>query len=380
VTVGGYAGTGKTTMISELRKRLAKYSIHLPVAFVTFTGKASSVLHKKLKETNSIYRTDSCGTIHSLIYKAETKWDKKTKTFVITGWIRRDSDEIFEKFIIIDEASMVSRQIWNDLLSYNIPIIAFGDHGQLPPIGDNGFNLMEKPDYVLTKIHRQFKKSPIIKLSKFVRNEGYIPFGFYSPEVFKTSYRHPLTKRILDKKVNFKDDNLITLCGFNTTRCSINNMVRKKLGYKAKAPYPGEKIVCLNNDHSLKIMNGQIGKVIWLMPHDKSYKITLQIDAEIYDCFVADRCFGEVTYTMYDKSDEIKSLRYDAIESGYSSTTFFDYGYCISVHKSQGSEWDKVVLFEQRTPKWDDEYYAKWLYTAITRSRKHLFIIADAWL
>lgn len=367
-------------MISELRKRLAKHSNHLPVAFATFTGKASSVLNKKLMESNSIYRTDSCGTIHSLIYKAETKWDKKTKTFVITGWIRRAPDEVFEKFIIIDEASMVSKQIWDDLLSYDIPIIAFGDHGQLPPINDNGFNLMKNPYYVLTKIHRQFKNSPIIKLSKFVRNEGYIPFGYYSPEVFKTSYRHPITKQILDKKVNFTNENLIGLCGFNSTRANLNDTIRKKLGYSSKAPYPGEKIVCLNNDHKLKIMNGQIGKVIWLMPNNNSYKITIQIDGELYDCFVADRCFGEVVYTMYDKSEKLRSLQYDAIDWGYSTVNFFDYGYCISVHKSQGSEWDKVVLFEQRTPKWDDKYYAKWLYTAITRARKHLFIIADAWI
>ena len=80
-----------------------------------------------------------------------------------------------------------------------------------------------------------------------------------------------------------------------------------------------------------------------------------------------------------DKSDEIRNLRYDAIGCGYNGINFFDYGYVISVHKSQGSEWDKVVLFEQRTPKWDDKYYAKWLYTAITRSRKNLFIITDAW-
>jgi exodeoxyribonuclease-5 len=51
----------------------------------------------------------------------------------------------------------------------------------------------------------------------------------------------------------------------------------------------------------------------------------------------------------------------------------------MSVHKSQGSEWARVLLFEQRTNKWDDEYYTKWLYTAVTRAKERLFIISDYW-
>ena len=58
----------------------------------------------------------------------------------------------------------------------------------------------------------------------------------------------------------------------------------------------------------------------------------------------------------------------------------FDYGNCISVHKSQGSEWEKVVLFEQRTKRWDDKFYTKWLYTAVTRAKKKLLVISDAYI
>ena len=378
MTVGGYAGTGKTTIIGELRKRLYELFPYLSVAFVTFTGKASSVLLNKLTMTNSYFGIDYCGTIHGLIYKPLFEWDNKLKRYIVVGWKKISNDEFYHKIIIIDEASMVSKEIWNDLKSYGVPIIAFGDHGQLPPIGDD-FNLMKSPIFTLTEIHRQALNSPIIKLSQVARKEGYIPFGIYSKEVFKISWRHP---KCLDiwKNVSYVDPNLSILCGFNITRNNINHMIRDSLGYKERAPYPGEKIVCLCNNHNLRIMNGQIGNVIWLVPDDDSYRITVEIDNELYDCLVADQCFGESKYSLYDKSPKLMRLRDQCFDKGYTNVDFFDYGYVISVHKSQGSEWDKVILFEQRTSNWDDEYYAKWLYTAITRAKNKLMIITDAWV
>jgi ATP-dependent exoDNAse (exonuclease V) alpha subunit len=82
---------------------------------------------------------------------------------------------------------------------------------------------------------------------------------------------------------------------------------------------------------------------------------------------------------MYDKTPKLKELSNYASDKGFPTIGFFDYGYCMSVHKSQGSEWQKVIVFEQRTKRWDDNYYAKWLYTAITRAKEKLFIIGDYW-
>ena len=377
-TVGGYAGTGKTTLICELRKQLHKI-INIPVAFLTFTGKASSVLKSKLIANNALYGDDYIGTIHGLIYKPETIWDKKLKTFVITGWTLRSTDEIWPQLFIIDEASMISKTIWEDLLKFHKSIIAVGDHGQLPPIGDN-FSLLINTDFTLNEIHRQALNSPIIALSKFIREQGFVPKKIFSPEVFKLSWKHPWCKKIWDEKVNFDNDEII-LCGFNTTRANLNDMIRKKLGYKEKAPYPGEKVVCLLNNHNKGIMNGQIGTIMWLMPEFKGvYRITLELDGEIYEVLSADKCFGEVQYTMYYKSPEFKKLIEEAFDRGFKSIDFFDYGYVISVHKSQGAEWNKVIVFEQRSQHWDDEYYTRWLYTAVTRARKKLMIIDDAWI
>lgn len=376
--IGGYAGTGKTTLICELRKQLHK-SLRMSVAFLTFTGKASSVLKSKLIINNSLYPDDYIGTIHGLIYKPETRWDRKLKTFVITGWKLRTRDEIYTDLFIIDEASMVSKTIWKDLIKFQKPIIAVGDHGQLPPIGDD-FNLMMEPDFKLTEIHRQALNSPIIKLSKFVREEGYIPSQIFSPEVFKLPWNSPHCQKIWNG-IDFKEEDIIILCGFNTTRANLNYRIREKFNFKQKVPYPGEKIVCLKNNHHADIMNGQLGIVMWVMPEiDGLYRITVEVDGEIYELLVAEKCFGEVQYTMYDKPGRKNNLEIYASAQGYRNVSFFDYGYVISVHKSQGAEWNRVILFEQRTKHWDDTYYAKWLYTGITRAREKLMIIENAWI
>jgi len=378
ITIGGYAGTGKTTLLCELRKQLQK-SNNLSVAFLTFTGKASSVLKSKI-EKNSKFSEDYVGTIHGLIYKPITVWDKKINTFVIIGWVLKDKHEIYHDLFFIDEASMITKSIWDDLLKFGKPIIAVGDHGQLPPIGDN-FNLMSKPTFKLETIHRQALNSPIIKLSKFVREEGYIPNKIFSPNVFKISWDNPKRKKIW-KNINFKDNNLITLCGFNTTRANLNDLIRSKLEYKNKIPYPGERVVCLKNNHHAGIMNGQIGSVIWVMPEVFGIqRLTTEIDGDYYEVLMAEKCFGEVQYTLYDKTGKENDLleKY-ALKHGFLRVSYFDYGYVISVHKSQGSEWDKVILIEQRSKHWDDNYYTRWLYTGLTRSKEKLMIIDNAWL
>ncbi|MFW9871718.1 MAG: ATP-dependent RecD-like DNA helicase [Candidatus Thorarchaeota archaeon] len=376
--VGGYAGTGKTTLICELRKQLEKQR-RISVAFLTFTGKASSVLKTKLNANKIYYPDDYIGTIHGFIYQPETKWDKKLKTFVITGWKRRSKDQIWTDLFIIDEASMVSKEIWKDLLSYNRPIIAVGDHGQLPPIGED-FNLMKNADYKLLEIHRQALNSPIIKLSKIAREEGYIPHKIYSPNVFKVRWDTKQRKKIWDN-INFTSKDLIILCGFNTTRANINDRIRKKLGLASRIPYPDEKVVCLKNNHRADIMNGQLGRIVWIMPETNGLRrITLEIDDDMYEVLVADKCFGEVQYTMYDSPVMKNNLEKYAADKGYGGVSYFDYGYAISVHKSQGAEWDRVVLLEQRSNYWDDEYYARWLYTAITRAKEKLMIIDNVWI
>ena len=381
--IGGYAGTGKTTLLGHLRTEIEQSFPKLSIAFVTYTGKASSVLRSKLDAQGVPTHNDFIGTIHRLIYKPITKWDKLLKCYVVVGWELKDTDDLYYDLIIIDEGSMVSQQIWSDLKGLGIPIIVMGDHGQLPPIGDQ-FNLLQNPDFKLTEIHRQALNSPIIQLSKFVREHGYIPGNRkFSNEVFKLAWNHPKCKHIWENLVVF-DENLMVLCAFNATRAELNERIRTKLGYtkKAKIPEPGERLVCLMNDHQRGIMNGQNGSLLWVMPENYDlYRMTIAVDEfpDPVECCVASKCFGQVTYTTFDKSVQSKKQFEYAVDKGLAPINHFDFGYAMSVHKSQGSEWDRVILFEQRTKHWDDEYYARWLYTGITRARHKLFIISEFW-
>lgn len=378
----GYAGTGKTFLLSMLRKAIDLAFPGIRVGLITFTGKASHVLENKLRENNVVFYGDFVGTIHSLIYRPLMKYDHNLKRKVIIGWTKKSKDEIMIDLILIDEASMVSNSILSDLKSYGLPIIAFGDIGQLPPIGDTT-NILDNADYKLTQIQRQALKSPIIKLAHYVRKGGLIPVNkMYSNEVFKLSWNDSRCQKLFnDIEIN---DNSIFLCGFNATRVRLNNMARTKLGFKHNEPYPTERIMCLRNNHDSKLMNGQISTVMWYMPEIKNgYRLTILPDGfdEPYETLAHNCCFGQEKYPLYELigsySKEIKDFGREAKKRGFDTFDYFDYGYACSVHKSQGSEWDRVVLFEQRTHRWEDAYYAKWLYTAVTRAKKKLFIISD---
>ena len=374
--VGGYAGTGKTFMLANMRKEIDKLYKNLDIAFATFTGKASSVLRTKLTEHNGIFGQDFIGTIHGLIYHPLTVWNHDLKKWVIKGWKVKKPEEFFHDIIFIDEGSMVSRDIWKDLLKFGKPIVVVGDHGQLPPVGEGNFSLMHHPDFLLTEIHRQALNSPIIKLSQFVRRNGYIPFNVQSKHVMKTSWKTKECQDIWDN-IQF-DESVIILSAFNASRVNINTIMRKKLGYVKKQPYPGERIVCLRNNRHSGIMNGQLATVLWYMPEKKGlYRLTMYVDgeAEPYESICSDRCFGQVDYSLYQDEKDKKKEFYKG-----SKIDIFDYVNCISVHKSQGSEWDKVVLFEQRTKRWNDEFYTKWLYTAVTRAKTKLLVISDAYI
>lgn len=375
ITIGGYAGTGKTFLISILRKEIYSKWKNINVSFVTFTGKASSVLKLKLEENDSIFYGDSCSTIHSLIYKPELKYDLKTKKMVISRWIKKP--ELEYDLIVVDEASMVNKQIWNDLIEYNIPIIAVGDHGQLPPIGDQ-FNLMEKPNYVLMEIKRQALDNPIIRLSQDIRNGIDIPYGFYDKnnhDVFKLPWNSNECRSVLNT-IDYLNDDVIVLCGFNKTRVAFNNMVRSKYGFTNNEPYPGEKIIFLKNNYMSKVLNGMLGKLLFFMYEAKNvYELTVSIEGyeHPYSGLVFNGCFGKEKYD--DSLTELQDKKYRRIikNSNHGSIDLCDFGYAITTHKSQGSEFKKVICFIEGY--WDEEYMKKFTYTAVTRAKEKLFLI-----
>lgn len=370
ITIGGLAGTGKTTIIGFITKTIRSMYDNLPIAYVTYTGKASTVLKKK----TTLKWDDYVGTIHSLIYKPIID-----ENGIIKGWKRRK--EIDYSLIILDESSMVGKEIWEDLLSYGIPIIAVGDHGQLPPIGKENFSLMENPELKLIKIHRQALENPIIKLSLYARKHGEIPTKIFGKNAAKFDFYSDPKARDIINKYNIKEDSQI-LCGMNKTRVKLNNVIRNNNGFDTNEPLGGEKLICLKNNKNANIMNGQMG-ILQSSTIKTDFLMDLKIimdDVNTYPFSLLShrKAFGEINYDIVLRESYNKKIL-----NGYDScdekpfVNVFDFGYAISVHKSQGSEYEKIILIEERNSYQTDDDYARWLYTGITRAREKLVIIEN---
>lgn len=359
ITLGGYAGTGKTTLIGYFRNEIKEQNSEMMAAFCSYTGKAARVLLQKLKEVGSFYAGDFSGTIHMLMYRAIT--DDRDQ---IIGWERKDKSDIVYNLLVVDEASMINGDVWRDLLDLGIPILAVGDHGQLPPI-EGSFNLMGDPQLRLEEIFRQVEDSPIIKLATQARETGNIPLGRYSDDVRKLDSSDPLTWEFLEEKLRHFDDDTLVLTGFNVTRVKMNEHIRNLLGY-AGEPKVGERVICLKNNHQRQVFNGMTGTVLAIEKVKERggeyYKAEVLLDGEegIYE--------GDLSVEQFGAKTTVTTERRHGID-------LFDFGYALTVHKAQGSQAKKVILLSERSSHMDDSMWKRWLYTGITRASEELYIV-----
>ncbi len=360
ITLGGYAGTGKTTLIAVLRRQLYRRNPKLKVAFCAYTGKAARVLRTKLQETGATFEEDFVGTIHSLIYSPVV--DEKTEEII--GWKRKD--EVEADLIIIDESSMVDRTIWDDLRSYRLPIAAVGDHGQLPPI-EGSFNLMQAPQLRLEEIHRQAKENPIIKLSILAREKGEIPCGRYGKNIRKIARNDPEGQELVNELLqNYRPETLV-LCGYNLTRVRLNGFIRNALGFESPEPEAGDRVICLRNNHAKEIFNGMLGTIKKIKSkNDEWYKAEIGMDGEI------NLYKGPILKSQFNQTG---AMNFTRERYRTKDGDLFDFGYALTVHKAQGSQAKRVILFEERFTKMTDEEWRRWLYTGITRAEEELFIV-----
>ena len=345
----GYAGTGKTT----LARYFAEH-VDGQVQFAAFTGKAAQVLRSK-GATNA-------RTIHSLIYRPrgeEAVEDETTgKTSMSpTFSLNRQSPIAKAALVVIDECSMVDEQLGRDLLSFGTPILVLGDPGQLPPISGGGFFTEQEPDFLLTEIHRQARDNPIIRMALDVREGRDLAYGDYGGA------------RVIGKDEVRQDQVLDAdqvLVGTNRTRRRYNQRLRDLRGFDALYPQAGDKLVCLRNDPAKGLLNGSLWKVMTSSRETVKPGINLLVTPEEDD---PDRGVAKIKLlkAAFDEPDaEIPwqtKKRYDD----------FDYGYALTVHKAQGSQWNEVVLFDESFAFRDTR--ARWLYTAITRAAERLTIV-----
>lgn len=358
ITLGGYAGTGKTTVLGSITTLLNKDKKKLNIAYCSYTGKAARVLERKLRDTNAVSYSDYIGTIHRLIYKAIV--DDRDN---IIGWEIIPKSDFEYSLIVVDEASMLTEDIWNDLLSFDVPIIAVGDHGQLPPI-EGTFNLMSNPQLKLETIYRQEADNPIIKISEMVRKGESIPYIQFGKNIKKLDKRDENTADQLLDLFNSFDDSTMVLCGYNTTRNRLNKQIRG-LQFDCLTPCNGDRVICLKNNRNMNIYNGMTGTILSI--YKEKSKGSSYYQTEISLDFEEEPFIGKISMEQFNSPTFLNQNNYDI--------NYFDYGYALTVHKAQGSQANRVILFEERFKSMDEQTYARWLYTAVTRAEKELYII-----
>lgn len=345
----GYAGTGKTT----LARHFAEH-VDGEVQFAAFTGKAAQVLRSK-GATNA-------RTIHSLIYRPrgeEQVEDETTGRTSIspTFSLNRQSPVAKAELIVIDECSMVDEALGRDLLTFGTPILVLGDPAQLPPISGGGFFTEHEPDFLLTEIHRQARDNPIVRLALDVREGREFMHGDYGAA-------QVISKAQVDRELVLDADQV--LVGTNRTRRRYNARLRELKGFDAVYPQAGDKLVCLRNDPAKGLLNGSLWKVMTSAKETIKPGINLLVSPEEDD---PDRGVAKIKLLKAQFEDPEADIPWQTKKR----FDDFDYGYALTVHKAQGSQWDNVVLFDESYAFRDTRQ--RWLYTAITRAAERLTIV-----
>jgi exodeoxyribonuclease-5 len=323
LTLGGFAGTGKTTLIAHLCDEWHD------VAVCALAGKAAHVLRSK---------GAAATTIHSLIYFP----------YRAGGRVRFHRRRFLEgvEVIIVDEASMVDHVLLQDLLSFRLPTLFVGDHGQLEPIGTNP-GLMKSPDVRLESIHRQALENPIIRLARAFREGGHVPNWIDSKGRLEVRNKAAWESRL--------SDGTQVICGFNKTRHRINAWFREQKGWHSQLLVPGERLICLRNNGRWKLFNGQQVSVREVY---QELKRTISLEAETEDGrLITVDCLKE--QLGRDLLQDFRSQ--DAV--------LLDYGYAITAHKSMGSEFPSVLVLEEISSRWDRR---RWRYTVASRAKERL--------
>lgn len=368
IVISGYAGSGKSTLV-----RFIVEALEIPeeeICYATFTGKAAEVLRKK-GNPNSL-------TLHKLLYE---NYPRKDGTFY-----RRPKLSLEYKVVVVDEISMAPKEMVDLLLKFPVFCIFLGDPFQLPPIckdTDNG--LLEHPDVFLDEIMRQAAESEIIQLTMKIRNHQPISY-FKGKEVMVIPKSELLTGHL-----TWAD---MIICGTNNQRLTTNKEMRKILGYE-KDIEEGEKVIvkrnywdCLNFDFE-PLVNGSVG---YINNIKKSYAVIpnyiKNLDNYFIESFNANfrpevgSVYPEFKFDKRFLIEEVSDIT-PQIEYQIRRNTFLEipdiplrmtYGYAITCHSAQGSQWDKVLVLEEKFP-YDKEEHARWLYTACTRPAQKLVLV-----
>ncbi|CTQ45688.1 ATP-dependent DNA helicase [Roseibium aggregatum] len=394
--LAGYAGTGKSTVAKIMAEGKGRIGYAAP------THKAAAVLRSK--------GIAGAGTIHSFIYILEeprredfaTDWEyeKALIAFLDSPEFALQPEDSLDEYdlIVVDECSMVDQKTLDDLEKFAPRILAMGDPGQLPPVGGPGAFTFREPDAILTQVHRQAEDNPILALATQVRLTG--QYGAFDDIPIISAYDH----NAVDWFLNNADQ---VVAGFNKTRREVNFRVRRLRGIDDFWPVPGDRMISqsgaiihkrvdpsevdlsstlrglgFEDDTQDGLFNGE-EVVIEKVVRDKNNQVMEQPEF---------RSIGSQDFRFKSAYADIRKLDKPGVYMANCVTDWWkpdvsanprkwrgfvhlDYAYAITAHKSQGSEWERVAIYDDGFAARNIEDRKKWLYTAVTRASKALAII-----
>lgn len=366
--LAGFAGTGKTTLANHLAQ-----GVKGQVFFAAFTGKAASVMRRK--------GCHSAQTLHSLLYVVQPKsrahleqmqalYDAKLEehgvdyhaspaAVKLKAQIKEEAKRVGKPafvlnpnsplqdaaLLVVDECSMVNEPMGEDVMSFGCPVLVLGDPAQLPPVYGAGYFTGGEPDFFLQEIQRQAQENPIIRLATMLRQERLPDVGEYgTSRVVRTAD--------FDKRAMALEAQVIV--GRNATRKRANDFLRERRAYAGPLPVSGDRLVCLKNNRDSCMLNGSMWTVEACCPPDD----------------------GVMSLVLASRDEEGLSVACEAHEAPFlgedpphwleKEVNLFDYGYALTAHKAQGSEFEETVVVDESAAFRADRW--KWAYTAATRA------------
>lgn len=353
----GPAGAGKTTLIRSIAADVGG------IVFGAYTGRAAGVMRRKgcagaTTLDKLVYRHSAawrCGAVNactqppcdrprgsrprdSACPNARLEWHPKI--------VNRGGPVSRAGLVIVDESSMLSREIGRDLIGFGRPVLMIGDRAQLPPVSGDSFLAGREPDACLTQVHRQAEGNPIIALATLARQGRMPAYGAYGRSQVVAGFDGDLTA--FD----------VIICGRNDTRRAVNRKIRRQLGF-GELPVVGEPLICLRNQHEIGVMNGEFVTVLavgtprgGLLPMSvetedgASLDIKVPLDLLLTDC-------------------PSPTSRAPGVPVAWA--------YAVTAHKAQGGEWENVLVFDQSGCFGADRW--RWLYTAISRAAERVTVV-----
>ena len=380
--LAGVAGSGKSTLVEHIVRDLTG-----KILYAAPTGKAALVMRNKGCPTAT--------TVHSAIYSPAGDPPSKEQIEKLREEIKRlyamnepdararadrlveqlkqaeaarqrkgprfslnlNSELRYSKLGVIDEGSMIDGRMGTDLESFGTKLLVIADPAQLPPVYGAGYFTSREPDAFLDEIHRQALDSPILQLADLARKGKSLPQGKIGEGVEVRRYGDPsLEERALSAEM--------ILVGRNRTRHACNAKIRRLLGRAGEpAPMSKDRVICLRNNHDLGLLNGSTWTVENCTPDLD--KMTAKIEVLSTEGDDQIEC-STWLHPFMAREDELNDLpRRDHQE--------FAFSWAITTHKSQGSAWNDVLVFDESRQFGHDAH--RHLYTSITRAVRTLTIV-----